>query len=360
MRCVWVYLVVLIAWSPAWAAPSISSTSGTLTHGSSITISGSSFGAKGGTNANKPLIWADFETSINPTSLGHITAWDATQNLTRASAAPQYGLSTNNVVGTWDIGTLTYSFGFTLYHDVTTIYMYGKRRYSADASANKKFFRIWSDNLGDTVASTSNGGIVLDENCVQSGRFQGVTLGANAWLQHEFLWRQSTSGTCSGTSSTGNGYYEFIQNGVQQQAFIDTLATELPAAAVYGSAGGNGIRLFDNFTDSGDVEADGTKVYMDDLYMDNTFARVMLGNASTFAASTTREIQVPTAWGASSITVQLNRGSFGASDAVWLYVIDSTNVPSAGYAVTLGGGGSGTPSLQWSGSVQASGSVRMP
>ena len=328
-------LGLLLTASGAWAN-TITSVIGTVTHGNSITIAGTTFGTKGGSNANKPLLWADFESSINPTSLGVITAWNVTQNLTRSASAPQYGLSTNNVVGTF--GTSS-SFQIEPAGGVTTLYVYGKRRYSASSpSSNQKFFRIWNDNGGDTVASTSNAGIILDENCIPSGRFQAVTFPVNAWNQDEFLWRQSTAGTCSGTTSSGNGYYEFIQNGVRKQSFINNFPTEI--SAVYGSPASNGIRVIDNFTDIGDIN--GTSVYMDDLYVDNTFARVMIGNASTFAASTTREVQIPTAWSTSTITVQVNRGSFGASASAWLYVIDSTNTPSAGFPITFGGGTSDT------------------
>lgn len=334
-----IIIVAVLIPSMSVAAPSISSTSGTFTHGSSVTISGSSFGSKGGTNANKPLIWADFETSINPTSLGHYTAWASNQGLTRQSSAPQFGTSSWNVTASFD-GSGSFSLEPT--GGVTTIYMYGKRYYNASIqSDNLKFFRIWSDNIGDSVASTSNSGIILDENCYNGSRFQAVTLGRNAWNHDEFLWRQSTSGTCSPGTSTGNGYYEFIQNGVQQQIYNNNFPTE-KSPVVYGSPSSIGIRVMDNFTDAGDIN--GTSVWMDDLYVDNTFARVMIGNASTFAASTNREIQIPTAWADGSITVQINRGSFGASDSAYLYVIDSSNVVNtAGYPVTFGaGGGSST------------------
>lgn len=337
MPLVWIVLLSGLLWaSNGNAAPSISGTSGTFTHGSSVTISGSAFGAKGGTNANKPLIWADFESSINPTSLGHYTAWASNQNLTRVSSAPQYGLSTNNVTASFD-GSASFSLEPT--GGVTTIYMYGKRYYNASIqSSNLKFFRIWSNNIGDSVASTSNGGIILDENCYNGSRFQAVTLGRNSWNHDEFLWRQSTSGSCVAGSSTGNGYYEFIQNGVQKQIYNNNFPTETPPV-VYGSPSSIGIRVMDNFTDVADIN--GTSVWMDDLYVDNTFARVMIGNASTFAASTVREIQIPSAWANGSITIQVNRGSFGASASAWLYVIDSANVPSAGQAITFGGGGGG-------------------
>jgi hypothetical protein len=82
----------------------------------------------------------------------------------------------------------------------------------------------------------------------------------------------------------------------------------------------------------------------DNLYLDNTWSRVMIGNANTFAASTQREIQVPTAWANGSITVSFNPGRFTAGQTAYLYVIDSNNVVNAtGYSITIGGGGAGTP-----------------
>lgn len=333
---IYVVFVFLLA-SPlaALAAPSISGTSGTFTHGSSVTITGSAFGSKGGSNANKPLIWADFESSINPTALSHITAWDVAEQLTRQSSAPQFGSSTNNVVGTFDG---SHSFSVSLSGGVTKLYVSGKRRYNASIqSSNLKFFRVWNDNIGDTVASTSNSGIVLDENCFDGSRFQSVTLGLGTWNHDEFLWRKSTSGSCSFGSSTGNGYYEFIQSGTQMQIYNGNFPTEI--SPLYGTSSGNGLRLMDNFTDAGDIN--GTQVWMDDLYLDDTWARVIVGNASTLAACTVREMQIPTAWSTGSITVQINRGSFGSSASAWLYVIDSNNVASSGQAITFGAGGGG-------------------
>lgn len=318
------------------AAPSISSTSGTITHGSSITITGSSFGSKGGSDANKPLLWADFESSINPTSLGVITSWDETENLSRQTSAPQYGISAGNVIGTWDSGTGKRSFSFGVLRTMSTLYLSGKRRFTESGTSNQKFFRIWADTGSDTLNITVNGGMVYDEFCTtQSGRFQGVTLPANAWEMHEFLWQQSTSNDVGKTS--GNGYIEFIQNGNQAQ-LIDTLCTDI--AANYGQ--GNKLRVFDNFTDSAALQPDGTNVYMDDFYLDDTWARVIIGNASTLAASTTREVQIPSAWSSTSITATVNRGSFGPSASAYLYVVDSNNVVNTtGYAITFGSGGGG-------------------
>ncbi len=337
--CVAWLLWCVLAPPLVYAAPSISGVSGTVTHGGSITITGSSFGSKGGTNANKPLLWADFETSINPSSLGHLTTWDETENLSRQTSAPQYGISAGNVIGTWSSGVRSFSFGVT--HTMTKLYQSGKRRMSAAGTDNQKFFRIWNDASTNTVASTSNGGIILDELCVQSGRFQAVSLPGNAWEMHEFLWKQSTSN--DGGLTTGNGYFEFLQNG-SQEMYLDDLCTH--TTANYGQ--GNKLRVIDTYTDSSHLQPDGTNVWMDDLYVDDTWARVIIGNASTLATSTTtREVQIPSAWSANSITVTVNRGAFGASANAYLYVVDSNNAVNAtGYAITFGaGGGGGTLAL---------------
>jgi hypothetical protein len=80
------------------------------------------------------------------------------------------------------------------------------------------------------------------------------------------------------------------------------------------------------------------RLYISELYMDNSFARVELGNAPTWAACTHREIQIPSAWSATEITVTVNQGAFEAEDDVWLYVVDENRVNnSVGYPLVIGG-----------------------
>lgn len=62
--------------------------------------------------------------------------------------------------------------------------------------------------------------------------------------------------------------------------------------------------------------------YFDDIYIDNTLSRVILGNASTYTACTITEPQPPTTWGTTSITVTVNQGKLSAG-TVYLYVFDS-------------------------------------
>jgi hypothetical protein len=69
--------------------------------------------------------------------------------------------------------------------------------------------------------------------------------------------------------------------------------------------------------------------YMADLYLDYSIARVVLGNAPTLAASTIRELQIPTAWSNTSITFQANLGAFASGQTAYVYVVDANGVVSA-------------------------------
>ena len=71
---------------------------------------------------------------------------------------------------------------------------------------------------------------------------------------------------------------------------------------------------------------------LDDIYVDNTWARVMIGNAPTWAASTVHDIEIPTAWSGNSISVVLHNDSLPNFSGAYLYVFDSNgSVNQNGY-----------------------------
>jgi len=77
--------------------------------------------------------------------------------------------------------------------------------------------------------------------------------------------------------------------------------------------------------------------YFDDLYVDYTAQRVILGDSSTWEKCTKlHEIQIPVAWSDTSITVTVNQGVFAKGATAYLYVFDGTGTPnSKGYPVTF-------------------------
>lgn len=76
--------------------------------------------------------------------------------------------------------------------------------------------------------------------------------------------------------------------------------------------------------------------YFTDMYIDNTFARVMIGNTSSFALCTLREIQLPSVWMDNAITIKVNADAFTDNSNAFLYVVDSDgNVNANGYPITF-------------------------
>lgn len=76
--------------------------------------------------------------------------------------------------------------------------------------------------------------------------------------------------------------------------------------------------------------------YMCDVYYDRTLSRVILGNASTIAACTIKEPQVPSAWSDTSIDVKVKLGALTNGATAWLYVYNAAGTATAGKQVTLG------------------------
>jgi len=80
-------------------------------------------------------------------------------------------------------------------------------------------------------------------------------------------------------------------------------------------------------------------VYLDDIYFDNTRARVEIGNASTWNSCTRRELQVATAWSNTGVTFTVSPGVFNSGAQAYLYVVDAQGVAnSQGFPITLGEG----------------------
>ncbi len=78
-----------------------------------------------------------------------------------------------------------------------------------------------------------------------------------------------------------------------------------------------------------------TFLYFDDLYVDDTQARVELGNAPIFEDCTQREIQIPSVWEDNEISVQIHSQALAGEEQLFLFVIDSEGNVSPGYEVNL-------------------------
>ena len=75
----------------------------------------------------------------------------------------------------------------------------------------------------------------------------------------------------------------------------------------------------------------------DDIYVDNSWARVEIGNAPVFNDCTHREMQVPVAWADDKITFTVNSGTFLNDEKIYLFVVDENGIASEGKEFTITG-----------------------
>ncbi len=94
-------------------------------------------------------------------------------------------------------------------------------------------------------------------------------------------------------------------------------------------------------TMSGNDSATNMDLYVDDVYVDNTYQRVELGNNAVFANCTKRKLLIPSVWATDEITATVSTINFSSGETAYLFVVDGDNVASAGYETEIGE--SGTP-----------------
>lgn len=351
-------IALLALWQTAHAAPSVSGVSGTLTSGQAVTVSGADFGAK---TTAAPLKFDQFEGTVGESMVDR--GWSAYGGATATVSASRAHGGTRSALSPLPAGTEAFDGAYLPLSNLTTVYssiwFYWDRVPSGAATGGEifKWIRISAAASPGTdpyhgvpqfrsQAQPAGAGWCYDElnpndSLGGSGFVQtdcAIFPTRNDWTRMDVLYTLSSPpGTANGTLRTWyNGTLSMDQVGVVTRAsgIADSL-TSILLPQMASLAGSSSSYEFS----------------VDDVYIDSTPARVEICNASTFAAASHCEVQPATSWAASSIVITLNRGSFGASDTAYLYVLDSSNAPnSAGFAVTFGTAGS---SIDLAGNVSA-------
>lgn len=339
--------------SEAWGQPAVSGVSGQWSHKGTVTIQGSGFGTKA---QAAPLVWDDASASdIRSKWTG---AWpdqsDSSVFYTRYTT-PMRGISLpHDNVSRYIAGGHGNS-GWTL--SVALFKDYNIPAYPQPVYVTY-YYRVddaWnfcsSDNNFKLGSHSQAGGPYADPYWYYEHRnpdFSGKTVKPGIITPY--------IPSSSGTSFTfGTGAAANPAAGQWVKVEVEALYTNQSSG--YVKIWNNGILMnrYNGPTDSGSpgwrAEAVGGYArcygystnwrYFADVYFDTSHARVILGNAPTYTASTKREIQIPTSWSNSSISVTANLGSFAAGETAYLYVVNSSGVVNeVGRAVTIGGGSS--------------------
>lgn len=335
-------------------APSVTLVSGGSNNGDILTISGTGFDTK---TRSKPWLYADFQSDNNPhSSLSFNTAWAQIQNRAYSSSNVRWGSGVS--VSTWSNASSTTkptTFRIPSYsttYGTKMMFSYWVRstvNYLANTGGtaeNWKFgMRIWKGpgatgypNI--TIASLSEGEtesaprVQMEDWTVTTGQDRNTLGGAAAWGFPTSTWRQET-------------FFLQLNSGL-------SLADGVFLAKKNNSIARNNTTWRYNHTTRPDhittpyvqhVIANANlplpcDVWYSDIYSDDSWNHVVIGNASTFSACTQLEVQPYTGWTSTSITVARRNGTISGSQ--WLYVIDNSNVANTnGYS--LGSIGPTTP-----------------
>lgn len=345
---------LLVAWPTLVAAqPNVSGVSGTVSHGSSITITGTSFGSKA---TAAPLKYDDFQgTTVGNSPSGWGVQGDAGYpkvGTTRLRSGTPF---TKNLEHMWGIGNAS-NLHLLGIGPITKLYVDFWRYFDVSSggtlgSLNIKTIRVHTAGTGAPDH--------YSQEYEQTGPLRPRNMdGVSGW---------PVSGADNGYSSCSYGQGSDITGiWVHWQWGIDigsgNGAGDGKQLAFWNSQdcytmGANGIPSTIKMSESGQPPFDelfvGNYVRGGDysgtlyaqteaLYVDTTWARVELCDASTYAARTHCEIQIPSAWSGTSITATVNRGSFGAGTAYVYVCNDAGTCDSTGHAVTVSTGGGAT------------------
>ncbi len=376
-------LILLIVLFPfnVLAAPSISSVSGTVSDGSSITLSGSGFGTS--TVAN--IEWLGGPTgNIESGTLGNAfvrTGWTVSPN-GASSIAPTYNntfshsgtksiLSAyegcDNGCGTNKYGSLyAFNIGSVQSQGYATFWVYVDKSGGSTPGVQWKKWRL----RHDSSQTDADGELMSSDWYLSTGaRSQNYIMyfcDTDAYAQcypgsdASLRWLEATDFVNVGSWQRIELYAKASSGaGIRDGSVFYYLHPQTSAVVI--SKGDDGTVItratgvtnqwqwfhWDGYVGNNSPDTQDRsnwKLYQDDMYIQwgNGPARVEICNNATWASRTHCEIQYPTAWAAGEITATVNRGSFGSSDIAYLYTIDSSGNVSPAYTVTFGGGGGGS------------------
>ncbi|NVN92405.1 MAG: hypothetical protein HXX11_17645 [Desulfuromonadales bacterium] len=350
--------------SIAHGQPVVSGLSGTISHSSSVTISGSGFGSK--TSAS-PLAFGDMENnSLN----ARIGSWTQTGYpsgvLSVSSLHPRNANSTYSAVCNFNMQNEFCAFqqqnSSTTWYAQYWVYLDSAFNWG---DANIKLFRLWANSSGTENlrvqsynrvdvnvegADEGHGGYGKGWNPVVPGTacsdlVFGHSCNTSDWLPGSLEWRNFQSDVGKGiwhlfqfeyqdgSPNTANGVLRWWVDG--KQVFNRTdVTTRTDSRTKF-------LQVLGFYRDA---LADGSGlVYLDDLYVDTTWQRIEIGNNSNYNNCTLREIQPPTVWSDSSITFKVNQGSFANGSTGYIFVTDASGTRNTGSTVTFGSSGGGTP-----------------
>ncbi|QQS21366.1 MAG: hypothetical protein IPL87_02540 [Candidatus Moraniibacteriota bacterium] len=330
--------------SPLFAAPAISSLSGTVSQGSSVMVSGSAFGTN---SAIQEWIGSNIENGADGSAFSK-SSWSAGQ-WAPVSYSTEQARSGSKSIKTTVVPGFDYRNGlFT--HTLQTpigssekLYVSWWVRPSTGAGTGQwKMLRVSGtetiiDGPQELVLfnwnNASNSQRVIDPGTSNDQTYwsnEGFPKANSLWQRVELV--VNTSGIDQSNGSNTLGLYDgssFVSNTWNSTRNFTASGQEY------------NYLLFQNYMGNG--ASGNIDFWFDDIFIQNGVARVELCDSPTWSTRGECDVQPRTAWSDTSISITLNAGGFSAGQTAYLYVIDASGTPNAsGYPVTIGASSSDT------------------
>jgi hypothetical protein len=317
---------------------------GNMDDGQEITLSGSGFGTK---SPAAPILWESFENGVSGQSITNSSNWTiypsestngglynttASNNGNQSAYSRVTGPNVTGSMGAFNTSNYflstpqsqlyyTYQWRFTSSGDDYAVVKMGRmntgaNRYNGDGNLAISSFNPLAS--AGTYAFYEVGGSYADQEYV-------INPTDSVWARHELFKKNSTPGVANGAVWVAvDGNAEIDSPNAMTRAADNS---ELHTSIILGL-------MAANMRSNGDI-----RMWVDDVYVDNTLARVELCPGSTWASRGVCSIQIPSAWSSTSVTATVNTGNFNTGQAAYLYVVDRYGVVSGdgdGFRVEIG------------------------
>lgn len=306
-----------------------------------MVISGTGYGTK---SPAAPIRWAPFDSSPDASSLGQGTTWSKIENMSwgsnvgYGSGGGMQGTAGN---GVWTMGFDSSGFNWNDASQKFHVMRRMKRNYLITSSDNDKGFRVWpagGTGYSNLYWSIQNGRFFVENIGVESGFWANNNPNTTNWIFEEIIIQASSA---NGVKDGTLAYRIDGQN--KASGTIISKSNAAPAAWVRIYPGHIVVANKGSWSPAWSASNNG---WFDDIYVDNTWQRVLVGDASTYGACRKFGLVVPSAWSATSITgaLQIHSGDFPAQTTAYAYVFDTTNTPNTtGKSFVIGGVAAGDP-----------------
>lgn len=332
-----------------WAAPSISSVSGTVSDRQTVTINGSEFGA----NGPRVSLFEDFENGTDRSNISltgpQVGAWSKTfnANLAKYTNADKVSGSLSGQFA-FDSG-VEEVYGGLLIYDATGwdqifvsgwVKMPSGQPYPTPPQQNWKLW--WLDNNGNWGGGSGPNDLVIingysfnggantfsNSGAISQREWANAYLSSGVWTRYSFWIKQDTSAGNfhAWVTSTANGFHKVWSS--------DNIKTS-------NSVADPKWHYFSHNAWANSTNTTTCKPLYDDIYLATgpyARARVEIGNKPTYTNCTNLTILTPTLWSDSSIAATVRQGSFTNGSSAYLFVFDANGaVNTTGYPITIGG-----------------------